>query len=682
MPLSSTDPSVLALLETVRTQHAGVPFLALGQTALWDEPTKAAWRLLLDTHLPGAALVAGVHDTDYFAKTSAPLGDDQAYVMLPHDDGRTRDLWSAAGELSSLFGGESVPTRQMFLSHGVPFDWLAQGHAGGKNGFFAETTAAWGWRGIVSTQAHNVIAHDVPMQQIGPALLEQLDWGFAESLACLADPQTRAAGERTARLVRGWVTEFLETCSDDCRLSDLYQTLLPRFYELLLGSPPADLAVTCSTELFRFNRGTADRPRFGILRAFLDPRTRPAARRAYDRAVGGSGSGIYTLDEFGEGAIPFDLVIPGVGRGTIRLTGRGLIVETTPQATVIPGPAITTLAQLAEAVEAAHGPDCDLVGKAVTLVSMLGAEFLVLFHETASGYTPLTRKMNDGLREAGFSLTLHPIVRLEYPTWDALASAPPSAVLRLPPHLAQAFGRQDIPATEFASGWRGAVEGQRQRLRATGAPRRLRDLLLFLDSLGDGCWCDRLGEYEAAQKTLREIAAEGAVLGEQIAERRRELAEWRRERLALEARKGDDWRQNVQPLRARLQEAEMAGRDTAHLQRDLEQQFVSRATAFDDPLEATRDFIITARHRIAEFRRQRRLLERSPEALAARAQSEAIAREAEMARLRLIHDAYLTVEGLEHTGLRPTAWWLPMVTPGGEWLQAIAAGTKARFEAL
>ena len=193
----------------------GVPFLALGQTALWDEPTKAVWRRLLDAHLPGAKFVAGVHDTDYFAKTTAHLGDDQPYVMLPHDDGRTRDLWSAAGELSSLFGSESVPTRQVLRQHNVPFDWLAQGYPGGKDGLYADATTAWGWRGIVSTESHNVVARDVPTTQIGPALLEQLDWGFAESLACLSDPETRAAGERTAAAIRGWVTEFLETCSDD-----------------------------------------------------------------------------------------------------------------------------------------------------------------------------------------------------------------------------------------------------------------------------------------------------------------------------------------------------------------------------------------------------------------------------------------------------------------------------------
>ena len=81
--LSAVDPSVRAVLKTVREHYPNVPFLALGQTVFWDEPAKAVWRRLLDTCLPGAALIAGVHDTDYFAKTSAHVEGDQKYVALP-----------------------------------------------------------------------------------------------------------------------------------------------------------------------------------------------------------------------------------------------------------------------------------------------------------------------------------------------------------------------------------------------------------------------------------------------------------------------------------------------------------------------------------------------------------------------------------------------------------------------
>ena len=376
--LSAVDPSVRAVLGTIKDQYPDVPFLALGQTVFWDEPAKAVWRRLLDTCLPGAALIAGVHDTDYFAKTSAHVADDQKYVALPHDDGQTRDLWSAAGELSALFGSESVPTRSMFLKAGVPFDWLGKGYPGGKAGLYADKTAAWGWRGIVYTASGSVIAHDIPILDIKDALLEQIDWGFAESLASLDSADARAHAAEIAAAVRGWVLEFLETCDESCRLSDLYQTLLPRFYTLLLGSPPADFSVTASTSLFKFNRETYTLPRFRFVELFLQRGTRQTARAAYNKSV--AGLGMYPLDEFGPGAIPFDLVIPGVGRGTIRVAPAALIIETAPLEMFIPTPQrIETLAQLAEVTEKAFGPNVALVGKAITLANMIAAEYLVFF---------------------------------------------------------------------------------------------------------------------------------------------------------------------------------------------------------------------------------------------------------------------------------------------------------------
>ena len=178
------------------------------------------------------------------------------------------------------------------------------------------------------------------------------------------------------------------------------------------------------------------------------------------------------------------------------------------------------------------------------------------------------------------------------------------------------------------------------------------------------------------------MAAQSGVLGERIAEHRRQLGMWQGERQALEARKGEDWRAHVQPLRERIRQAETTGEDTSRLQRDVDRQMAIRATAFDEPLAEARERIAATRLLLKEFRRQRRRLERSPEAQRARARIEAIAREAHLARLHLVRDAYLTVEGLEHTNYRPTAWWLPLVTPGGEWLSAMAAGTQARLEPL
>ena len=677
---TAADPSVLSALQTIRERFPDVPFLALGQTVFWDEPTKAVWRRLLDAHLPGTTLIAGVHDTDYFAKTSAHVGDDKPYVALPHDDGKTRDLWSAAGELSSLLGSESVATRAMFLSHGVPFDWLGKTYPGGKSQLYADKTAAWGWRGIVHTESHSVIAHDITIRDIQDALLEQLDWGFAESIACLADEETRGHAEGVAAQVRGWVLEFLATCDDSCRLSDLYQTLLPRFYALLLGAPARDLQTTSSVSLFQFNRATCTLPRFRLIGLFLDPKTRPVARMAYDKSV--AGLGMYTLDAFGAGAIPFDLIIPGVGRGTIRTTPAALVIETAPQETFVPlRGRITTLEQLAAVTEERFGPDVALVGKAVTLANMIAEEHLVVFHETASGYTTATQAMNARLATNGLPQTLYPIVRLTYPTWDALASAPPEAALRLPPHLAVTFGAETLPARDFAGRWHGVIESCRQLLRESRELSGPRHLLTFLEGKADLCWCERRDEYDTALKALKEIADHSKTLRGRVEEHRREIAVWQRERLDLERRKGEDWRQNVQPL---LQKAASSSevKEAAAYQKEADRQIAARATAFDAPIEVARERIAATRSLLVEFRRQRRLLERGPAATQARARIAEIVREAQMARLDLVRDAYLTIEGLEHTQLRPTAWWLPLVDPTGAWFEAMAAGTQARLEAL
>ena len=665
------DPSVQTVLETIKDQYPGVPFLALGQTVFWDEPAKAVWRRLLDTCLPGAALIAGVHDTDYFAKTSAHVADDRNYVALPHDDGQTRDLWSAAGEMSALFGSESVPTRSMFLKAGVPFDRLGKQYPGGKAALYADQTAAWGWRGIVYTASGSVIAHDIPVLDIKDALLEQIDWAFAESLACLESADARARAAEVAGAVRGWVLDFLETCSSSCRLSDLYQTLLPRFYKLLLGRPAANFSITASTALFKFNCETFALPRFSLVELFLRRETRRPARIAYNHSV--AGLGMYPLDEFGPGAIPFDLIIPGVGRGTIRVAPAALIIETAPFETFIPTPQrLETLEQLAEITEKEFGADVALVGKAITLADMIAAEHLVVFHETASAYTSATQTMNASLAAAGLPQKLHPIVRLEYPTWDALAAVPETTVFRLPPHLAATFGTELISAPEFAGRWHGVLEACRQTLRESRTLLSPRSLLTYLETHNERCWCDLRSEYDRQMDILKRIADQSEVLGGRIDEHREEIKVWQAERSELEQRKGDDWRRSVQPLRAGLPASQV----------QIDRQIMVRARAFEEPIETIRERITATRFLLSEFKKQRRKLERGPEAAAARSRIAEILRDAQMTQLALVRAAFLTAEGLEHTQLRPSAWWLPLVDPSGAWLDAMASGTKARLEPL
>jgi hypothetical protein len=95
----SIHSSVIEAIRDVRARCPRAPFLTLGQTVLWDEPVKAAFCRALEAVAPDAQMMAGVHDTDYFAKLpqGALAQSDEPFVLLPHNDGSTRGLWSAAG---------------------------------------------------------------------------------------------------------------------------------------------------------------------------------------------------------------------------------------------------------------------------------------------------------------------------------------------------------------------------------------------------------------------------------------------------------------------------------------------------------------------------------------------------------------------------------------------------------
>ena len=124
----------------------------------------------------------------------------------------------------------------------------------------------------------------------------------------------------------------------------------------------------------------------------------------------------------------------------------------------MPGTA-TSVKELAEKL--AHLGEITLVGKAVSLLPMLAAEFVLVFHEGASSYSSRTRALTEEMAKRGISLPkLRPILRVEYKTWDALRAVPcaESTVVTLPEFLRQALGRERITLMDFAVCWPRAIE--------------------------------------------------------------------------------------------------------------------------------------------------------------------------------------------------------------------------------
>jgi molecular chaperone GrpE (heat shock protein) len=342
---------------------------------------------------------------------------------------------------------------------------------------------------------------------------------------------------------------------------------------------------------------------------------------------------------------------------------------------------------------------------------MLAAEFIFVFHETASSYTSRTQAMNQSLREAGIDLPLHPMLRLKYSTWDALEGV--AATLRLPSHLASAFGVEEISASEFAATWHEASDRQdasREALKACQSPR---DLMQHLaDAPGQFGrapiqWPQKLDEYDGARAIITKVREASAILATQSEALHLEVKQATHESTEIEKRKGEDWRQNVQPLRLRLSDIREAAsaritttgkltkeeraarteleaaeeREIEALRAQIEVHMQERAS-FDAQIEDYRNRAREARSRAKELTKERVATERSEAAHAARETILRIEYEAELERLLRIRDALMATGSLKYTNYRPTAWWFPLVSPDGVWFNGLVRTAQARMEEL
>ena len=141
---------------------------------------------------------------------------------------------------------------------------------------------------------------------------------------------------------------------------------------------------------------------------------------------------------------------------------------------------IESVQELAEVLHRKLGDQVTLVGKAVSLVSMLAQEFIFVFSEEGSLYVKRTRHMNDLLAAQGVLLDMRPILRLRYHTWDALSVG--QSTLHPTEHLAAAFGQATITTPEFAAQWMQVVEEQTRLCEQIQQIRKPLELMAFLQS--------------------------------------------------------------------------------------------------------------------------------------------------------------------------------------------------------
>jgi hypothetical protein len=654
-------PSVYSVVAELK--RLGTPILACGQTVFWDEPVKVVLREILDALAPEVQLWLGIHDADYFSRGAPSFSGAKGCVPLPHNDFSTRDLWAAAGEISVLFGGEVVPSHAELARSGVSLEKAARAAEQDKADFLDLITEAWGWRGLACLGVDHPVAGQMPLAQVGEPLRNLLDWGFDSSLRILGSEEAQQKAQQVKGLILGWLEECLEL-QGDASLSSFYKHLLPRFCSLLLGRSGENLCFFAASEFFQFNSDTVERARFRLLSFFLNPQTAAAAREAYDGAV--RVSGVYELSRFGPGALPFDILAPGRGRGTLFVTPSSVTVGFEGGDVSLPlTQPVESLPRLASVLESALGKDISLVGKAIVLPLMFSSEFIMALHEEASVYIPITKKMFRLLREKGLALPIHPILRLRHHTWSSLSSA--DASFNLPPHLAAAFQTEHITAKDFAATWEEAVTRQEALLEHLRRLKTPEELLAFLCTR-DPAWKTECEQWGNGHRTLHEIGEwvkcyrmEAESLTGAINKLSLEVAELERQKGALRKQESI----NNAPVEA-----------------------ASGQIPSGSPL-SREELVVQIRACHAMIRQKKILLgrvlaalkkvENGEEAVEARKTIARIEAKAELAKANLARDALL-VKGLVRANYRPTAWWFPLVDAENNWFKQIVRTTELYFE--
>jgi hypothetical protein len=287
---------------------------------------------------------------------------------------------------------------------------------------------------------------------------------------------------------------------------------------------------------------------------------------------------------------------------------------------------------------------------------MLGKEFTFAFHDGASSYVKASRALHQKL-----DFKVNSILRIKYQTWDALADI--ETWFNLPKPFQSAFGGEAVCAPSFASRWRTVVTEQQERLEQLGRIRKPGDLLAFLDQKVGGAWSSQATEYSQIHGKLAELSR---VLDD-AKQARRELYNARRET-------GQKWqlvqREMGDHFRATIFEKTPTADDLA------------KREAFKVQLEAIRDERDAIDERYVELGAKEREAARSEAFVKIHKRRREIELESELKRLTLIREAVISSKGLENANRRPSAWWIPLVSPDGKWFERIMETATCCWEPM
>jgi hypothetical protein len=188
-------------------------------------------------------------------------------------------------------------------------------------------------------------------------------------------------------------------------------------------------------------------------------------------------------------------------------------------------------------------------------------------------------------------------------------------------------------------------------------------LIQFLDKSVGGQWSCLAAQYRDLHNAMSELNERVAAVKSKKASVVERINSARRQRESAERALGEHWRAFIfekDPVPADFAER---GRLAEEVKRAMDE--VQRGRDEWRLLQAEQEAIV-----------------RSDEAERGRILRRNVAFEAELTRVRLIHDGVVATSGLTKAGHRPAAWWFPLVCPDGSWFRAMARKAQFRLEVL
>jgi chromosome segregation ATPase len=215
----------------------------------------------------------------------------------------------------------------------------------------------------------------------------------------------------------------------------------------------------------------------------------------------------------------------------------------------------------------------------------------------------------------------------------------------------------------FAGRWADAVRSQEALLARLAELKRPIEFIEFLSGYVGGSWTQVADEYRGLHAAMEELQGKiGALQAERAAWRAAQrLAVTRR--LQAERAKGEHFR-------AAIFEREPSEADQAERTRLTQ--------AVREAIAEIRDL----RHKIEDSERRQRALVQDPSLLETHRRRQQIELEVELKRLKLIRHAITSSKGLQNADLRPSAWWMRLVSPDGLWFRQTVETAECYLEPL